>query len=181
MFNLGTIFHRQGEDLPAAAGWFKRAAEAGLECAVLELGAVYHAMKEHEQARKWFTKGAEAGDPYSMYRLGWALEEGLGVAAPDNSAAAGWFTRAAEAGHGGAANALVRMYAVGRGVKRSKRRSMIWTRKAAENGRAEACKIIAKSMYLDKPYAREVGHVGEAAGSPCRPGSWRVTTFLRKF
>ena len=37
-------------------------------------------------------------------------------------------------------------------------------RKAAETGDADACLQLANRMYLDVPYAREVGHVGEAAG-----------------
>ena len=54
--------------------------------------------------------------------------------------------------------------ALGRGVTRSKRRAMQCLRKAAENGRADACLKLAGQMYGDDPYAREVGHVGEAAG-----------------
>jgi hypothetical protein len=42
---------------------------------------------------------------------------------------------------------------------------MQWIRKAAENGRAESCRLLAARMYFDLPYAREVGHVGEAAGA----------------
>jgi len=53
---------------------------------------------------------------------------------------------------------------LGRGVTRSKRRVMQWTRKAAESGHADACLKLAGLMYGDQPYAREVGHVGEAAG-----------------
>ena len=52
----------------------------------------------------------------------------------------------------------------GRGVTRSKRRTQHWLRKAAENGNANACFKLAANMYGDRPYAREVGHVGEAAG-----------------
>jgi hypothetical protein len=37
-------------------------------------------------------------------------------------------------------------------------------RKAAENGYADACVRLAVRMYEDSPYAREVGHVEEAAG-----------------
>ena len=54
--------------------------------------------------------------------------------------------------------------ALGRGVTRSKRRAMQWTRKAAEIGHADAYLRIAHRMYADNPYAREVGHVVEAAG-----------------
>ena len=41
---------------------------------------------------------------------------------------------------------------------------MQWRRKAAENGDADACVKLAARMYGDHPYAREVGHVVEAAG-----------------
>jgi len=54
--------------------------------------------------------------------------------------------------------------ALGPGVTRGKRRAMQWTRKAAENGHATACLRLAGRMYMDQPYAREVGHVGEDAG-----------------
>ena len=53
---------------------------------------------------------------------------------------------------------------LGRGVTRSKRRAIQWTRKGAENGHAEDCLRLATRMYLKQPYAREVGHVGEADG-----------------
>ena len=54
--------------------------------------------------------------------------------------------------------------ALGRGVTRSKRRAKEWLRKGAENGDVNACFSLATRMYRDDPYAREVGHVGEAAG-----------------
>jgi len=41
---------------------------------------------------------------------------------------------------------------------------MQWCRKAAEVGHSSACVTLARAMYADKPYGREVGHVGEAAG-----------------
>ena len=60
--------------------------------------------------------------------------------------------------------------ALGRGVMRSKRRALEWRRKAAENGHTTACMYLATHMYMDQPYAREVGHVAEpvaeAAGAP---------------
>jgi TPR repeat protein len=56
------------------------------------------------------------------------------------------------------------MYTVGRGVTRSKGLAMRWSRKAAENGDAKACLRLAQRVYEDAPYAREIGHVGEADG-----------------
>jgi len=51
-----------------------------------------------------------------------------------------------------------------RGVTRSKRKAKQWTRKAADNGNTHASLQLAQQLYLDLPYAREVGLVGEAAG-----------------
>ena len=60
--------------------------------------------------------------------------------------------------------------ALGRGVTRSKQMAMRWLRKAAENGYAGACFTLAARMYGDQPYAREVGHVVEAAGAATSAG-----------
>jgi len=54
--------------------------------------------------------------------------------------------------------------ALRRGVTRSKRWAMQWLREADEKGRTESCLALAAHVHLDSPYAREVGHVGEAAG-----------------
>ncbi len=42
--------------------------------------------------------------------------------------------------------------------------------KAAETGRAASCLELAQEMYMDNPYAREVGHVVEAAGAATSAG-----------
>ena len=60
--------------------------------------------------------------------------------------------------------------ALGHGVTRSKRKETRWMRKAAENGHAQSCLRLAQFMYLDLPYARVFGHVGEAAGAVTSAG-----------
>ena len=42
--------------------------------------------------------------------------------------------------------------------------AMRWRRKAANNGNSNGCLTLGARMYGNQPYAREVGHVGEAAG-----------------
>ena len=56
--------------------------------------------------------------------------------------------------------------ALGRGVTRSKGQSMRWLPRAAEsdNGYTDACLSVAYFMHADRPYAREIFHVEEAAG-----------------
>ena len=48
------------------------------------LGNMHNQRKEHEQAVRWFTMGAEAGLPIArVFNLGCCLDAGEGVAAPD--------------------------------------------------------------------------------------------------
>ena len=58
-----------------------------------------------------------------------------------------------------------------RGVTRSKRMSMRWMRTAADKGHVRSCSQLASRMYGDRPYARAVGHVEEAAGVAASAGS----------
>ena len=86
----------------------ERAAGQGHAYAMLALGGVHRERKEYEPAAEWLTKGAEAGlpDADATYNLGYCLDKGQGVAAPDYPKAAEWYRRAADAGNGGAANNL---------------------------------------------------------------------------
>jgi TPR repeat protein len=56
------------------------------------------------------------------------------------------------------------------GVRRSKWRALQWMRQAAVCGELNSCLRLARGMYLNLPYAREVGHVGEAAGPAMSAG-----------
>jgi TPR repeat protein len=79
------------------------------------LGCIHRERNEPERAVEWLAKGAEAGLPRAMYNLGSNLDMGVGVAAPDYTAAADWYRRAADGGIGRAAGNLCTMYTVGRG------------------------------------------------------------------
>ena len=89
------------------------AARQGHVHAMLALGSTHAKRKEHDQAKEWFTKGAETGLPKAMFALGWCFDKGEG-GAPDYPAAVDWYRRAADAGDADAAINLSTMYAVGR-------------------------------------------------------------------
>ena len=95
--------------------YLEKAAGQGHVYAMEQLGTMHCLTDDHEQAARWYTKGAEAGLPRAMFNLACSLDKGEGVGAPDYSAAADWYRRAAEAGDGHAANNLCTMYTVGRG------------------------------------------------------------------
>jgi len=140
----------------------EKAAGQGHVHAMSALGDMLFVRKDFTQAVQWLTEAAEAGLPIAMFNLGACLDQEGSPSALDHPAAADWYRRAADAGHGGAATNLSAMYQVGRGVTRSKQRAMQWMRKVAENGHIMACITLANHMYLDAPYAREVGYMGEA-------------------
>jgi hypothetical protein len=59
--------------------------------------------------------------------------------------------------------ASILVQALWHGVTRSKRRAMQCMRQAADSGDDGACLALAHAMYADRPHARKVGRVGEAA------------------
>jgi TPR repeat protein len=68
------------------------------------------------QAVGWYRKGASLGDAQSAAHLGYLLEQGRGVPAPDLQGAAEAYRQAAAGGVATAANNLATMYMQGRGV-----------------------------------------------------------------
>jgi len=93
----------------------EKAAGQGHAYAMYALGSVYDIRTDYTRAVEWFTKGAQAGLPKAMYKLGCCLDARKGVAALEYPAAADWYRRAADAGEGEAAEKLSNMYTVGRG------------------------------------------------------------------
>jgi TPR repeat protein len=88
--------------------FLEKAAGQGHAYATDVLGSIHSERNEHEQAVEWFTMGAEAGLPQSMFNLACFLDQGKGEVAPDYPAAADWYRRAADAGDGEAAGAYTR-------------------------------------------------------------------------
>jgi len=49
---------------------------------------------------------------------------------------------------------------------------MQWLRKAAENGLTDSSLQLAGGMYMNQPYAREVGRVGEPPAARVTTSAW---------
>ncbi|KAJ3277692.1 hypothetical protein HK104_003062 [Borealophlyctis nickersoniae] len=91
----------------------------------------------HTAAFECYLKAAIAGHPASQDRVGYKLQQGLGV--EKNAAkAVEWFQKAAEQGHAQAQNNLGSSYQHGTGVGKDERRAVEWYGKAAKQGRAAA-------------------------------------------
>mmetsp|Transcript_36988 Transcript_36988/g.91397 ORF Transcript_36988/g.91397 Transcript_36988/m.91397 type:complete len:264 (+) Transcript_36988:337-1128(+) len=161
---------QRSQTLGEGMALLEAAAALGHAYAMDALSDIHYRRNEIETSTEWTTKAAEAGLPKSQFNLACSLDKGEAGLALDYPAAAGWYRRAAETGCPEAAYNLSGMYAAGRGVTRSKRRAMSWLRKAAEDGHDASCQELARWMYEDRPYAREIGHVEASAGAaPATP------------
>jgi TPR repeat protein len=88
-----------------------------------------------------YTKAAEGGHVIAMNHLGFAYENGTGVAS-DIVKAAAWYTKAAEAGSARAQRNLGIAYMDGAGVAKDVVKSMQWFRKSADQGYAPAINYV---------------------------------------
>ena len=86
-----------------------------------------------------YRRGAEAGDPEGMYKLGVCYECGEGGLTKDEAKAVEWYQKAAEAGSVRAMCSLGFCYAFGQGgLTRDEAKAVEWYQKAAEAGNAGA-------------------------------------------
>lgn len=96
--------------------------------------------KDDAEALRWYRVAADAGDAFSMTKVGYIYATGKGVA-KDEAEAARWYRKGADAGNAVAMNNLGLAYAYGREVTKDEAEAARWYRKAAEAG-------YARSMFL---------------------------------
>ncbi len=85
------------------------------------------------EAIAWFQKAAGQGDAYSQSHLGYAYEQGLGVAR-DEKLAAEWYAKAADHGDAYGQARLASLYRDGRGLAQDYQQAAKWFAKAADQG-----------------------------------------------
>ena len=105
MRNVGHLYRwGQGvpQDLEAAADWYRRAAEMGLDRAQANLAMMYlqgqGVDEDPAQAAYWFSQAAIQGHTVAQYNLAQLYQQGRGVQR-NEALALGWLQRAAKAGH----------------------------------------------------------------------------------
>lgn len=133
------------KDYATKAEWYRGAAEAGSDSAMLDLGFLYvkglGVKQDYEEAAEWHRKAAEAGNTVAMTGLGMMYEKGTGVA-QDYAEALKWHRKAAVLGESTSMFALGMLYEHGLGVDKNRSAATEWYRRAAEAG----CKPAAKSL-----------------------------------
>jgi TPR repeat protein len=141
------------KDEPAAAGWFRKAADQGQMNSETFLAWMYEEghgglAKDDTQAAYWYRKAADQGEANAMRNLGLMCLDGRGGMAKDDAQGVSWFRKAAEKGDESAQNYLGLMYEKGRGgLTQDVDQAMYWYRKAADKGYASAQNNLAV-IYL---------------------------------
>ena len=152
---IGTRFYQGfiggGPDYPAAAEWYKLAAEHGHAEAQVYLGFMYMkgqgVPEDQSEAVKWSRLVAEQGDPRGQHNLGAAYADGQGVP-QDYAEARKWFRLAAEQGEATAQLNLGVMYHEGQGVPQDYVEAHKWYNLAASRTTGELREKAAKNRDL---------------------------------
>ncbi len=115
--DLDGVTENLREQHTAQFAWYLLAAEGGCVEVMPHIVTAYHygypTEKDQEQAFLWASRGADSGDSYAMYKVGYFYENALGCD-KDMTAALMFYIQAAEAGISDAMNCLVDIYTNGR-------------------------------------------------------------------
>lgn len=150
-----------------AAGWFEKAAAAGLERAQFNLAVLYEnalgVPQDLKRAFELYHAAAEQGFPPAQHNVGVAYAQGRGVSR-DYRAAALWFRRAADQNIASAQYNLGMIYEMGLAGPADPQTAYGWYRRAAAGGSEAA---VARLAVMEGRIAPNAG--SGQTGKPPRP------------
>jgi len=139
-FLAGALDSGQGAplDRAEALGWYRRAAENGVPIAQRILGSKYLAgddttAPDPNEALRWLTLAAQAGDPGAMHNLAVAYGGDHNIARNDAKALK-WYAAGSETGLARSTYALAQYYELGRGLPVDIKQAALLYREAFEQG-----------------------------------------------
>ena len=126
-----SVGEASSSDQPAAD--LQRRADSGDASAEKSVGDFYKHKSEPSQALLWYQKSADQGYAAAEVEVGYAYDDGKGVA-EDKDTALKWFKKAAAQGNGEAQHALGYAYQYGDGVKQDYVEAAKWYQLAVAQG-----------------------------------------------
>ncbi|MEX6315486.1 tetratricopeptide repeat protein [Providencia manganoxydans] len=146
MLDIGLVYMDGTDYLPVdstkAFTWFKKASDIGNTDGDYYLGLLAQNQQKYEEAARWYRQGAEQGDAYCQYGLGFLYERGLGVK-QDYKQAKAWYSEAAEQGQSYGQFALGMFYHDGLGGDVDYKKAREWYEESAQQGVASAVNNLA--------------------------------------
>ena len=145
------LMYANGRGVPRddqqAMEWYRKAADQGHPGAQNNLGFMYGTgrgvAKDDAQAVQWYRKAAEQGSAVAQSNLGSMYKDARGGLQQDDSQAVDWYRKAAEQGYPIGQRNLGAMYHEGRGVAKDEAVAARWLQRAANQGDADARKMLA--------------------------------------
>ncbi|WP_095587960.1 caspase family protein [Actibacterium ureilyticum] len=141
--------YRAGARYQDAIVWQQKAAEAGYQAAVVNLGQMYldgqAVDQDYARAYQLFTDAAATGEPAAYTALGWVYRAGVGVQ-QDYREAMYWYTRGADIGNDWAMTNIAELHQTGKGFPRDPQKAVEWYTRAAKSGELTAQTRLAR-MY----------------------------------
>lgn len=136
-------------DPEEAAGWVRGAAECGLAAAQVRLGRMLldgaGVERNEATAWQWFARAAAQRDPEALNMTGRCYENGWGVPADLEQAAAS-YRAAAAGGHDWGQYNFGNLLFDGRGVPSDRSQALRWYLRAAAQGHARAMNLVARCL-----------------------------------
>ncbi|SUC29528.1 Beta-lactamase hcpA precursor [Providencia rettgeri] len=153
MVDIGLAYMDGTEFLAAneqeAYRWFKKVADRDNTDGDYYLGMLLHNQEKYQQAEQWYRRGAEKGDAYCQYAMGYLYEHGIGVERNLKQAKA-WYTEAAEQEHANAQFAMGLFYHDGLGGDTDYQKAREWYERSAGNNIAAAVNNLAVMYEMAK-------------------------------
>lgn len=122
-------------DLSKAVECYEKAAQSGMEDALLDLGFIYCSGKymepDYEKGIEYYKQAADLGNTTALGNLGMSYINGYGVE-KDEKKGFEYFMKAAEGGHPMAMHQIADMYRIGIGVAPDEEKSRYWEERAKE-------------------------------------------------
>ncbi|MBR5511888.1 MAG: SEL1-like repeat protein [Bacteroidaceae bacterium] len=155
MHNLGDVYHEgkivAGND-SLAYEYYRKAAENNFAASQRMMG-IFHeegifVEKDNEKALKWYNLAALQNDPDALYKVGMHIVAqdsimGLSKRQLRKSQAINYIRKAARGGNVEAQRFIVKCFAEGKYLKKSRKKSFEWMKSIAEVGNEEAMMFVA--------------------------------------
>lgn len=139
--------YRAGGRYEDAIVWQQRAADAGYQAAVVNLGQMYldgqAVDQDYARAYQLFSDAVATGEPAAYTALGWVYRAGVGVE-QDYREAMYWYTQGADIGNDWAMTNIAELHQTGKGFPRDPQKAVEWYTRAAKSGELTAQTRLAR-------------------------------------
>ena len=151
-------------DLEKAIVYYEKAAQGGMEEALMELGYLYsigeYMEPDYEKGIEYYKRAADMGNTTALGNLGLSYCKGYGVEQDEKKGFA-YFLKAAEGGHPDAMMQVSEMYRDGYGVEKDEKKATYWEEKAEIQRALDEEEEQNEKSSIEKAFASNLKFISE--------------------